>query len=114
MTHYMKLRREPFLAIASGAKTYELRLFDEKRRAIRVGDVIEFAEQESFGTVRRVVTELLTFESFNRLYSTLPLLKCGYDEENVKYASYEDMYAYYSPDEERKYGVIAIGIAAID
>ena len=109
--HYMKLRREPFLAIASGEKTYELRLFDEKRRAVCIGDVIEFTEEESGDSLRRIVTELLTFASFSELYRALPLLKCGYSEESVKYASFEDMYEYYSPEEERAYGVIAIGLA---
>ena len=113
MIHYMKLRREPFLAIASGEKTYELRLFDEKRRAIHVGDVIEFTEPESCAVIRRIVTELLTYTSFSKLYSSLPLVKCGYTEENVKYATPEDMYAYYSAEEERACGVIAIGLSKI-
>ena len=112
--HYMKLRREPFLAIASGEKTYELRLFDEKRRAVCIGDVIEFTEEESGDSLWRIVTELLTFASFGELYRSLPLVKCGYTEENVKDATPEDMYAYYSPDEERAWGVIAIGLAMTD
>ena len=110
MIHYMKLRREPFLAISSGEKTYELRLYDEKRRAIRVGDIIEFTETESAAKVRRIVTELLTFPGFSELYRSLPLLKCGYTKENVQFAPPEDMNAYYSPSEEREWGVIAIGL----
>lgn len=38
----MKLNSEPFLKIADGTKTIELRLNDEKRRLIKVGDYIEF------------------------------------------------------------------------
>lgn len=34
MTHYMKLNPEPFDKIASGKKTIELRLYDEKRKTV--------------------------------------------------------------------------------
>ena len=34
MTHTMKLNPKPFTFIESGIKTIELRLFDEKRKAI--------------------------------------------------------------------------------
>ncbi|MBQ1852397.1 MAG: ASCH domain-containing protein, partial [Lachnospiraceae bacterium] len=38
----MQLQPEPFDLIKSGAKTIELRLYDEKRRKIRIGDEIVF------------------------------------------------------------------------
>ena len=41
-THAMKLQKEHFDHIADGSKTVEMRLFDEKRRKIHVGDTIEF------------------------------------------------------------------------
>ena len=47
MTHEMKLRREPFDMIKSGAKTYELRLYDQKRALIKVGDTIVFTEMNA-------------------------------------------------------------------
>lgn len=40
MTHNMKLHPGPFALIAQGNKTIELRLWDEKRRLIRMGDDI--------------------------------------------------------------------------
>ena len=42
MTHYMNLASEPFEQISSGAKTIELRLYDEKRQAVSAGDTIIF------------------------------------------------------------------------
>lgn len=42
MIHEMKLLEDPFEQIKSGAKTVEIRLFDEKRKVLRVGDIIEF------------------------------------------------------------------------
>ena len=40
VVHHMKLHASPFEKIKSGEKTIELRLFDEKRRQIKVGDTI--------------------------------------------------------------------------
>ena len=41
MRHSMKLKPEPFYAMKSGYKTVELRLLDEKRSVVKVGDEIE-------------------------------------------------------------------------
>ena len=46
MKHCMRLNPDPFRAIKSGQKIYELRLFDEKRRLIAPGDVIEFTNTD--------------------------------------------------------------------
>lgn len=41
-THKLSLHPEPFATIASGHKTIESRLYDEKRRKIQLGDQIVF------------------------------------------------------------------------
>ena len=46
MEHNMKLNPSPFEKIRTGSKTIELRLYDEKRRAISVGDTITFVNTE--------------------------------------------------------------------
>ena len=85
MTHIMRLNPLPFKMIASGEKTIELRLNDEKRRLINVGDEITFINTED-----------------NR--KTL---------KTVKTASPEDMLAYYSAKQQEKYGVLGIEIKVI-
>ena len=47
MIHKMNLNPEPFEMIRNGQKTIELRLNDEKRRMINVGDMIEFTQTET-------------------------------------------------------------------
>ena len=47
MTHNMQLKPEPFAMIKDGTKTIELRLYDEKRRNIKVGDRIVFTDTVS-------------------------------------------------------------------
>ena len=39
------------------------------------------------------------------------MLKCGYTEEDIGTASPSDMAAYYSPEEQKKYGVVGIEIS---
>ena len=46
MTHYMNLHPQPFSMIANGNKTIELRLFDEKRQLISIGDRLIFTNIE--------------------------------------------------------------------
>ena len=42
MRHEMKLNNSPFVSIKNKTKTIELRLNDDKRQKINVGDEIEF------------------------------------------------------------------------
>ena len=110
----MKLRSQPFDMIRAGKKTFELRLYDEKRQLLRVNDKIEFScADEERQLLVVAVTGLHRFKSFDELYATLPLLQCGYTEEDVKKASPEDMNSYYSKEEQAEYGVVAIEIRLI-
>ena len=43
MRHQMKLFKEPFLRIKEKRKIIEVRLFDEKRQKVSIGDEIEFS-----------------------------------------------------------------------
>ena len=114
MTHYMNLNPVPFTMIASGKKTIELRLYDEKRKLIRPGDLIVFSNTqapESRLTVK--VQRLHIFPSFNELYKTLPLEQCGYRPEELANANPKDMDIYYSPAKQAQYGVVGIEIEVI-
>ncbi len=106
--HKMNLNPEPFEMIKSGQKTIELRLWDEKRSKIKVGDSIVFTNTANGETVSAEVAALHLFESFDRLYSVLPLLKCGYTDENIDSASFTDMESYYSKEEQERFGVVGI------
>lgn len=111
MRHPMQLRSQPFRMIRCGQKTIELRLYDEKRQQIKVGDEIEFCcsqGREKPFAVR--VVALHRFDDFAQLYASLPLLKCGYTEDTVKHASPDDMDAYYSKEKQAQYGVVGIEV----
>lgn len=109
--HNMKLNSSPFEMIKSGQKTIELRLFDEKRQQVKVGDKIVFTNTTTGETLNTTVVKLHRFDSFDELYKSLPLLKCGYTSEDVDKAHPSDLEQYYSVEERKKYGVVGIEIS---
>ena len=109
----MSLSPAPYSMIASGKKTIELRLLDEKRSQIRLGDIIVFTQAFSGESVTARVVALHKFVSFEELYKSLPLLKCGYTEENIDKASFNDMAMYYSYEKQKQYGVVGIEISLV-
>lgn len=109
MKHYMNLNSEPFKMIRTGKKTIELRLNDEKRQAINIGDTIIFTNTEDSGMqISATVKALHKFRNFAELYDNLPLLKCGYTEDDIDSAKPEYMNIYYSKELEEKYGALGI------
>lgn len=114
MTHQMNLHAAPFDMIARGSKTIELRLYDEKRRRIKVGDEIVFTHSnDATRTLRCRVIALHVFASFKELYNTLPLLNCGYTEADIATASPDDMSLYYTKEQQAADGVVGIEIQLI-
>ena len=100
--------------IRSGQKTYELRLYDEKRQKLQVDDEIEFSCIEGNEPTFAVrVIALHRFENFADLYVSLPLLKCDYTSESISNATPDDMNQYYSIEEQSRHGVIGIEIEHI-
>ncbi|MBQ3513899.1 MAG: ASCH domain-containing protein [Lachnospiraceae bacterium] len=109
--HMMNLTPSPFKMIKEGNKTIELRLYDEKRKMISVGDTITFTNTADISEILIVqVTDLFIFNSFDELYKSLPLLECGYTMEDIDTASPGDMDKYYSKEMQQQYGVVGIKI----
>lgn len=113
MIHEMKLNQTPFEMINNGTKTIELRLFDEKRQKIKTGDNVIFTNTVSGEKLCATVKKLHRFASFEELYNKLPLLQCGYTEDDVDTAHHSDMEQYYSREEQKKYGVVGVEICCL-
>lgn len=108
MKYEMKLNNEPFKAIKNGTKTLELRLNDEKRKQLIVGDYIEFTNRVTNEKLLVEVIDLFKYNSFEELYKHFNKIEMGYsinEEANPK-----DMENYYSKEEQEKYGVLGIKI----
>ena len=111
MEHIMRLHKEPFELIKNGSKTLELRLYDEKRQMINIGDTITF-ENRSYGDKFQVqVIALYIYPSFEELYKHFDKISIGYKEDEE--ANPKDMELYYSSEEQSKYGVVGIEMELI-
>ena len=111
MLHEMRLHDEPFQLIKSGTKTIELRLYDEKRQEIQVGDKIEFTNRVTGEKQLTKVIAMHIYSSFADLYKDYDKVSMGYRENEE--AKPEDMELYYPKDEQEKYGVVGIEIELI-
>ena len=107
----MKLEHGSFVKIKDGTKTIEMRLFDEKRSAVSVGDIIEFEDLESGERLDCTVLALYRYASFAELYANHSKLSIGYEEDET--ADPADMLAYYSEEDIERYGVVGIELKPV-
>lgn len=112
MKHKMRLHNNPFELIQNGTKTIELRLNDEKRKLINIGDIIEFENRITKELIITEVTNLYKYNSFEELYPHFDKISMGYKETEV--ADPYDMEQYYSKEEQVKYGVVGIEIKLLN
>lgn len=69
MTHELKLQPKYYNFILNGTKRIEIRLYDEKRQKIKVGDTIKFLKEPELKESFKVkVVELLRYDSFEDLF----------------------------------------------
>lgn len=106
-THTMSLKPDPFDQIRSGKKRVELRLLDEKRRNIRVGDQIVFTHTEKRDEKLYVrVIGLHAYPSFDDVSQDFLRKDMGFEDGTERID--DIMREYYSDEDIEKYGVLAI------
>ncbi len=106
--HRMKLQPEFFDKIKSGQKKIEVRLFDNKRKEIKLGDIIEFKkEPEQTENLKTEVIELLNYKTFVDLINDFPITDFGCSNKEYLLKS---LYNFYSKEDEDKYTVLGIKI----
>lgn len=115
MNHEMKLNPAPYAAIKTGKKNIELRLNDEKRQQVKIGDTITFSNTAipDLKLYTRV-NALHHAASFTELFATIPLTVCGFDGNLSVDEAAGEMRQYYSEEEELKYGALGIEVELID
>ena len=110
MLHKMKLQEDPFERIKNGTKTVEFRLYDEKRRTIQIGDEIDFSKLPELQEKLLVkVIDLYKEESFEKLFKKVFV---GEDKEKIIEKA-KSMNRFYTPEQEKEYGVVGIKIEII-
>jgi ASC-1-like (ASCH) protein len=112
-THIMQLHDGPFEKISNGTKKIEIRINDEKRRAIKIGDHIVFTKRTNQGfKIETIMKNLIKAKTFEELFSTINLKMLDCPTMNSIELT-ESMHEFYSESEEKQYGVIGIEIQKI-
>ncbi len=111
MEHQMNLWHKPFETIKSGTKTVEMRLNDEKRQNIKLNDFIVFTDKDTGKQIKTKVSGLNVFKDFTELYEHFDKTELGYNSNET--ASPDDMKAYYTQEQIKKYGVLAISLEVV-
>lgn len=102
------LDEDIFEVVKYGTKNVEVRVNDEKRRKLKIGDNITFLKRpDDIEKMDAVIEDLVYYKDFNDL-----VLDYTMDELYLKDYSKEDfinlLKRFYSDDEINKYGVVAI------
>ena len=110
MVHKMKLVDFAFNAIKNKEKNIEVRLNDEKRRLIKIGDTIEFQHLDTGHILKTKVINLYHFKSFKELFEKFDNKRLGLNETD----DYSIMNNFYTQEEQEKYGALGIEIEVIE
>lgn len=110
LVHKMGLYKEYFNSIRNGMKRVEVRLNDEKRRKINIGDIIEFVDGNNPAEKLRVkVTRLRKYKNFKDMYSDIPLADFDCKDWSMKEVI-DGTYEIYTKEQENEWGTLAINI----
>lgn len=110
----MKLSKDPLERIATGKKNIEVRLFDEKRKLIKIGDIITFQNLENRNMeIITEVTGISKFKSFKDLFTVFGTEPFGHPSSYTVEDQVDGMRDAYSPEQESKHEVVGIHIKLI-
>lgn len=107
-THEMNLQPRYFDFTKDGTKRIELRLYDEKRQQIALGDVIRFSKSNSESFDAKVVG-LLRYNSFDDLFEDFDISILA-DSSMTKQELLGVLSEFYTPEKQAEYGVLGIRI----
>ena len=107
----MNLQPKYFDFIKDGTKRIELRLYDEKRQSIQIGDIIEFTKSEN-EKFKAEVVGLLRYSSFADLFEDFDISILA-DSSMTKQELLEVLGEFYSEEKQAEFGVIGIRIKII-
>ena len=113
MMHEMKLDPKYYDYILTGSKKVELRLNDEKRKNIKIGDKIKFLKEPSLDeSFVSTVVNLYHFDSFEELFKHFDISSLA-DKSMTKEMLTSDLEKFYTKEKQREYGVVGIEITLV-
>ena len=119
-TFVMRLADDMFEKVKNGTKTLEIRLFDDKRKQVDIGDYIEFRKESNpEERIKLRVKDLDLWETFQKAFTRVdyekekrietlrfPPEQLGFSADATPEELIEGMYRFYSKEDEKKHGVI--------
>ena len=111
MKHEMGLQPKYFDYIKNGTKRIELRLFDEKRQRIRLGDTIEFTNPDG-ETLAVKVVGLLRYGSFEELFRDFAISMLA-DASMTKGELLDVLNGFYPVEKQNEVGVVGIRVEVL-
>ena len=114
MEHILKLKPEYFCYIDNGTKRIELRLYDEKRQKINIGDTIIFQKEPELEITMKVkVIGILRYNTFEELFKDFDIEMMA-DKSMTKQELLNVLEKFYTPEKQKQYGVVGIRIEKIN
>ena len=111
MEHELKLQPRYYEYILNGSKDIEIRLYDEKRQKINIGDIIIFKKEPELNESFKVkVVGLLRYENFDSLFNDFTIDRLA-DKSMKKSELLEELEKFYTKEKQKEYGVLGIRIA---
>lgn len=111
--HEMKLQSKYYDFIESGTKRIEIRLNDEKRKKIKVGDTIRFFKMPELKEyIDTEVIKLHKYNSFNEMFNDFDISILS-DKSMTKKELINILEEFYTKEEQEEYGVLGIEIELI-
>ena len=113
MEYEMKLQPEYFNFILNGTKRIEIRLNDEKRQNIKLGDKIKFLKEPDLNeSFEAQVIGLLRYNSFEEMFKDYDISILS-DKSMTKEELISVLEQFYTKEKQEKYGVLGIRIELI-
>ena len=113
MEHVLKLQPKYFEYINNGTKRIELRLYDEKRQKINIGDTIIFQKEPELEITMKVkVIGLLRYNTFQELFKDFNIEILA-DNSMTKPELLNVLQEFYTPEKQKQYGVLGIRVEKI-
>jgi hypothetical protein len=113
MEHELKLQPRYYEYILNGSKDIEIRLYDEKRQKINLGDIIIFKKEPELNESFKVkVVGLLRYENFDSLFNDFTIDRLA-DRSMSKSELLEELEKFYTKEKQKEYGVLGIRIEKV-
>ena len=113
MEHSVKLNEDPFNDIKNGSKKIEIRLNDEKRQRVKIGDIIIFEKRpELIEKIKVKVIQIKKYKKYSDLVEDNKLSDFG-----NRFISKKQILSlgntYYAKEDIEKYGFVVFKIKIV-